>query len=147
MQLHSRFYLDIFSTKIKISYRFVNNTGLHPNIRWFIEIIIILIAATPRLKNPTADEVFTLPILDPEPAESNPRLRIAVKLPDGNRIYRYFSPDSKLQVILDFASREMQENLAGYHLKSPDKLYTELSITIQESNLKNRTLLYLDPPS
>lgn len=93
------------------------------------------------------DDIFTLPIQEPEPDDDEPRLRIAIRLPSGSRIDRYFSPANKLQAILDFASMAMEENLVGYNLKSPQTLYTELDITIEESGLCDRTLLYLVPPS
>jgi len=91
-------------------------------------------------------EEHLVPTLPKEPAEGEPRLKLAVKLGDGSRIERFFNPDDQLQTIIDFASIKVNGSLEGYYLRSQDGTYKELGASIQHSKVRDRTLFHIEPP-
>lgn len=93
--------------------------------------------------NTEADKMPSLPI---EPVDGEPRLRLAVKLPDGSRLDRYFHLNDQIRTVLDFASINVGHLLTGYGLRSTDSKYRDLSKTFLQCQIKDRTLLQLDPP-
>ena len=99
------------------------------------------------LNNNSIIETYQPPTLPPEPADNEPRLRLAIRLPNGARKERHFRPDDALQSVVDFAAVEMSENLSGYTLRSADKKYSNMTETLSQCKISDRTLLLLvEPP-
>ncbi len=86
--------------------------------------------------------------LPPEPTEKEPRALLAVKLPNGQRVQRYFPPDDKLLSILHFAEVSAKMDFTGCELIQdvPKMKFSDLSITIRQSGLANRTVLHIHAP-
>lgn len=107
------------------------------------------ISASPRLANPTATIVQepSQPTLPDEPGEGEPRLKLAVKLSNGKKIERYFSPANHLQQVVDFASTKADHSLSGYGLRFMNEQYWNLKVSLADSKVADRSLLYLlEPP-
>jgi hypothetical protein len=81
-----------------------------------------------------------------EPKEGEARLLLAIKLPDGKRIQRYFSPHDKLETVMHFAENTSLVNYENYQIlcNAPRTTFVDLNKTIMETELKDRTVLYLE---
>ncbi|XP_013410919.1 UBX domain-containing protein 10 [Lingula anatina] len=85
-------------------------------------------------------------LLPPEPGEGEECITLAVKLLSGRRAMRNFHPEDMLQSVLNFAEVQDGLDLSGYMLVSnsvPPQKFPDLSRTIAESHLENRTALLL----
>lgn len=84
-----------------------------------------------------------------EPRTNEDSLLIALKLPDGTRKERRFLPDTKLHGILVYAHTQYpiipisQCNVFRMDV-IPKKLISELDKTLQELQIQNRTVLYIE---
>lgn len=81
-----------------------------------------------------------------EPQDREERLLLAIKLPDGKRIQRHFSPCDKLEAVMHFAENTNLLKYEGYQIvcTAPRLRFEDLSVTIAETQLKDRTVLYLE---
>ena len=86
--------------------------------------------------------------LPPEPAEDEERLVLAIKLPDGSRTQRAFRPSDELRLVLNVAELSSQLDFSHCELvcDAPRKVFKDLSQSIQESGLQNRTILHVQIP-
>ncbi|KAL4221101.1 cilium assembly [Mactra antiquata] len=89
------------------------------------------------------DILHELPV---EPSEGEPRVLLAIKLPDGKRIQRYFSPQDNLETVMHYAENDNLVNYEDYLLvcNAPRTTFTDLSMKIEETQLRDRTVLYLE---
>lgn len=73
-------------------------------------------------------------------------LTIALKLPDGRRFQQSFPVSSTLRSVLRFVERESGLNFQGFSLiqNSPKRIFSDLSQTLLDCQLEDRTLLYVD---
>ena len=83
-----------------------------------------------------------------EPQEGEDRILLAVKLPYGDRLQRHFRLTEPLQVVLDFAEVTSQTDFMGHELVStmPKRIFKDLTVTLGESQIHNRTVLYIQLP-
>lgn len=81
-----------------------------------------------------------------EPTESEQRLLLAIKLPDGRRLQRFFSPSNPLETVMHFAENSSLASYEDYQLicNAPRTSFTDLSIRISDAQIKDRTVLYLE---
>lgn len=124
----------------------------------------MIITGTPRLENPlTTPRYIQTPFgdwedkptlisenklreLSSEPGEDEDRLRIAIRLPSGQRIERYFRPTDTLCTVLQFAMLKCDQSLTDYRLRMHQTKYDSMAMTLSESGIQDRTLLLLEPP-
>ena len=81
-----------------------------------------------------------------EPTESEIRFLLAIRLPDGRRIQRHFRPSDPLQLVMHFAENS---NLASYEdyiliCNAPRTAFSDLSVRLCDTQIKDRTVLYLE---
>lgn len=83
--------------------------------------------------------------LPDEPKDSETRLLLAVKLPDGKRVQRYFRVADRIELVKQFAENELCSDLSNYQLScnAPKIFFTNLSQMICDAGLEDRTLLFL----
>ena len=81
-----------------------------------------------------------------EPTDSEERLLLAIKLPDGQRIQRFFRPSDQLVTLLHFAENSSLLDYSEYDLACnvPKVVFYDLTQRIQDTELKDRTVLYLE---
>ena len=81
-----------------------------------------------------------------EPGKDEERVLLAVKLPDGQRIQRCFRPDDSLHSVLHFAENSSLIDYSEYDLvcNVPKIVFDNLSQRIQDAQLQDRTVLYLE---
>merc|ERR1712150_68597 len=86
--------------------------------------------------------------LPAEPAEDKPRVLLAVKLPNGQRVQRFFSPTDQLEIVLNFAELSSKLDLTNHEIvcDAPRKIFSNMTTTIQESGLENRTVVHVQYP-
>ena len=84
--------------------------------------------------------------LPSEPSETEERLLLAIKLPDGQRIQRFFRPSDQLNSVLHFAENSSLSDFSEYDLvcNVPKVVFYDLTQCIQDTELKDRTVLYLE---
>ena len=84
--------------------------------------------------------------LPSEPVEGEERLLLAIKLPDGQRIQRFFRPSDQLVSLLHFAENSSLLDYSDYDLACnvPKVVFYDLTQRIQDTELKDRTVLYLE---
>ena len=84
--------------------------------------------------------------LPSEPSETEERLLLAIKLPDGQRIQRFFHPSDQLNSVLHFAENSSLSDFSEYDLvcNVPKVVFYDLTQCIQDTELKDRTVLYLE---
>ncbi|XP_052821090.1 filaggrin-2-like [Mya arenaria] len=80
-----------------------------------------------------------------EPSSDEPRLLLAVKLPDGKRIQRHFRPNETLDTVIKFAENT---NLVKYEdmqliCNATHTQFSDPSVRISDTHIKDRTVLYL----
>ncbi|XP_077998342.1 uncharacterized protein LOC144451388 isoform X2 [Glandiceps talaboti] len=82
-----------------------------------------------------------------EPSEKDDRLLLAIRLPEGERLQRFFRPSNTLKEILAYADSRSEETLLECEMfvnDVPRKVFTNLNQTIEESNLAHQTVIYLE---
>ena len=86
--------------------------------------------------------------LPPEPKDGEEKILLAVKLPNGRRVQRNFSPSHTLQMVLNFAEVSASLDFTDCDLvcPMPKQAFSTLSVTIRESGLHNRTVLHIEKP-
>ncbi|XP_059494025.1 UBX domain-containing protein 10 [Stegostoma tigrinum] len=85
--------------------------------------------------------LLTLP---DEPSESEPRLRLAVRYPSGQRFERCFRPSDTLQSILSVAEWKSNNNYANSVVETmdvPRRSFSDLSKTLEECGIQNKSVL------
>ncbi|XP_022090113.1 UBX domain-containing protein 10-like [Acanthaster planci] len=82
-----------------------------------------------------------------EPCEGEDRCLIAVKLPEGERLQRYFRPSDSIADIVSYAehtTRRVFSDCNVFTSDVPKRMVSNLSSTISKVGLGHRTLLYLE---
>ena len=89
------------------------------------------------------------PRVPKEPGPSEDRLLIALKLPDGTRVERFFHPEARLVGVLAFAHSQYpvlpvsQCKLFRMDVV-PKKLLSNTNLSLSDVGIKNRTVLYVE---
>jgi len=81
----------------------------------------------------------------PEPPSDDRRaVRIAIRLPDGSRLQRRFSPESRVEAIYDFV--DSQRVLSEYDLVSshPRQIYNDRTLTLSSVGLVGQSSLFVE---
>ncbi|XP_069774443.1 UBX domain-containing protein 10 [Narcine bancroftii] len=79
-----------------------------------------------------------------EPAESEPRLRLAVRYPSGQRFESCFRPSDTLQTILSVAEWKSKGNYKNFVVETmdvPRRSFSDLSKTLEECGIQNKSVL------
>ncbi|XP_067826576.1 UBX domain-containing protein 10 [Heptranchias perlo] len=79
-----------------------------------------------------------------EPSESEPRLRLAVRYPSGQRFERCFRPSDTLQTILSVAEWKSNANYTNSVVETmdvPRRSFNDLSKTLEECGIQNKSVL------
>ena len=89
------------------------------------------------------------PRVPKEPGPKEERLLLALKLPDGSRVERYFQPAAKLINVLAYAHSQYPiipiSQLCLYRMDVvPKKLLSKTNLSLRDVDIKNRTVLYVD---
>ncbi|XP_039251615.2 uncharacterized protein LOC120329066 [Styela clava] len=83
-----------------------------------------------------------------EPAAGEERLRLALKLPDGKRVERYFAPTSTINDVMNFAKTKMKAPIRRCvvysMLQVPKEKLKNWKRTLKDLGLTDRTMLYID---
>ncbi|XP_033107716.1 uncharacterized protein LOC117109462 [Anneissia japonica] len=82
-----------------------------------------------------------------EPSEGVERLLIALRLPGGERIQRFFSPNNAIKDVVAFAESQVKESLAHcdvFESSVPKKKLLNLKSSIRDCGIQDRTLLLLE---
>ncbi|XP_070561520.1 UBX domain-containing protein 10-like [Ptychodera flava] len=82
-----------------------------------------------------------------EPVENEDRVLLAIRLPEGERLQRYFRPTNTLKEILAYADSLSKDSLLECEMfvnDVPRKIFTDLSKSIHESKLSDKTVIYLE---
>lgn len=83
-----------------------------------------------------------------EPKEGQERLKIALKLPDGRRVERYFSPTDSINDVMAFAQIKMRIPTSHCDIYSmiqvPKVLIKNWKKTLEQLDIRDRTILYID---
>ena len=84
--------------------------------------------------------------LPSEPRKDEEHVLLAIKLPDGQRIQRCFRPMDQLHSVLHFAENSSLVDYSEYDLvcNVPKTVFYDLSQRIQDTQIKDRTVLYLE---
>jgi hypothetical protein len=100
---------------------------------------------SPEISFKTLTRTETVPA---EPVGNEPKLLLAIKLPNGSRVQRHFSPSNLLVSVLYFAEISCQLDFSGCEMvcDAPRALYRDLNITIETANISNRTILHIQIP-
>ena len=88
-------------------------------------------------------------VLPAEPNQNEKHFILAVKLPSGQRPQRRFKPSDSLQTVMNFAELSSQLDFEGCELVCdvPSHLvFRNLKMTIENSGLKDRTVLHIQVP-
>ena len=100
----------------------------------------------PKVEQVTETKILRRDICLPEePKEGQPRVLLAVKLTNGQRIQRHFHLTDTLMVVLNFAELSSKNDFTGYQIvcDAPRKVFTDMNTTIQDSGLQNRTVVHI----
>ena len=106
----------------------------------------VIVSVEPELEFQPLTKKVVLPA---EPNQSEKHFILAVKLPSGQRPQRRFRPNDSLQTVMNFAELSSQLDLEGCELVCdvPRHLvFRNLKVTIQNSGLKDRTVLHIQVP-
>ncbi|XP_002129011.2 uncharacterized protein LOC100183946 [Ciona intestinalis] len=84
-----------------------------------------------------------------EPSANEERLLLALKLPDGTRVQRYFRPSNNIHEVLAYAQIQypvLQMSVCDIcRMDSiPKKIITQYSKSLHELGIQNRTVLYIE---
>ena len=81
-----------------------------------------------------------------EPRDGEERVLLAVKLPDGKRIQRYFRPTESLDTVIKFAENANLVKYEDFQLicNATHTKFTDLGMRICDTHIKDRTVLYLE---
>ena len=82
-----------------------------------------------------------------EPLEDEPRILLAIKLPNGQRLQRYFRPSDRFTDISTYAETESNQSFCNCNLfinQVPKRLVSNWKETFHEAGLLDRTLLCLE---
>ena len=81
-------------------------------------------------------------------ADEAEAILLAIKLPDGRRLQRYFLKSHTLKIVLNFAESSAQLDFTGTELvcDAPRKVFADLSLKICDTGLENRTVLHVQIP-
>lgn len=86
--------------------------------------------------------------IPPQPKEGEKRMKIALKLPDGRRVERYFSPTNTINDIMSFAQIKMRIPTSHCDIYSmvqvPKVLIKNWKNTLEQLDIRDRTVLYID---
>lgn len=86
--------------------------------------------------------------IEREPLEGHERLKLALKLPDGKRVERYFAPTNTINDVMNFARTKMRsagKRLVVYSmLQVPKVKLRNWKQTLAELGFIDRTMLYID---
>ena len=84
-----------------------------------------------------------------EPGPDEERIALAVKLPNGNRVQRYFSPFDSLKVVLQFVETSENSDYSGceFMCHETKNILNDFRKTIRELNLADKTVLYIQLPA
>ena len=84
--------------------------------------------------------------LSDEPGENEERILLAIKLPSGDRVQRYFRPNDSLSVVMEFSQKYSKETLqgCGFVCGHPRSVFNKLNKTIEQCGIKSRTVLYVE---
>ena len=84
--------------------------------------------------------------LPTEPSESESRVQLAIRLPDGRRHQHYFRVTEKLDLVLKFAENVSGMDLSDQRLvcSAPRAVFADLTQSIQEAGILDKTVLYLE---
>ncbi len=92
--------------------------------------------------------IDTSSVLSTEPTESEPRILLAVKLPNGQRLQRYFRLSDDFTSVCTFAEYEAKQSFSTncdmFINQVPKRLITNWKETFHEAGLTDRTLLCLE---
>lgn len=82
-----------------------------------------------------------------EPNDNETRLLLAIRLPTGSRLQRYFRPSENLQTVVEFAEKTTGLDFAACQLvcDAPRAVFNNRDVSIESSGLENRTVLHLRP--
>lgn len=84
--------------------------------------------------------------LPQEPDESEQRILLALRLPDGRRHQRFFRLSETMDLVLKFAENVSGMDLSEFRLacNAPRTVFADLTQLVGESGLQDRTVLYLE---
>ena len=103
-----------------------------------------VIEEAPRFAPLTRENTLSV---EPTDTDGHNTILLAVKLPDGTRVHRYFRLDETMAMVMHFAEVTSQLDLSNCELICcvPRQLFTDLSVTVGETGLKPRTVLHIRP--
>jgi hypothetical protein len=83
-----------------------------------------------------------------EPNEVGERILLAVKLPSGQRLQRYFRFVDKLETVLRFAETESKSDFKGCEFVRADNRETlsDMKKSIREYGIVDKSVLFLQLP-
>ncbi|XP_064641989.1 uncharacterized protein LOC135496556 [Lineus longissimus] len=83
-----------------------------------------------------------------EPMEGERRVLLAIRLPSGERLQRYFHISDTLGVVLKFAEQIAEKKFTGYSFvcSVPRKVFNDMEQEIKDTGLQDRTVLLLQAP-
>jgi hypothetical protein len=83
-----------------------------------------------------------------EPTEGEKRILLAIRLPNGERLQRYFRISDTLGVVLKFTEQFAEKKFTGYSLlcSVPKQVFTDMGQEIKDTGLQDRTVLLLQAP-
>ena len=82
-----------------------------------------------------------------EPSAGEERFLIALKLPEGGRLQRYFRPLDSFLDIVSYAEKESGRSFSDCNVFTsdvPKRIVSDLSVSLRVAGFKDRTLLYLE---
>ncbi|XP_071805839.1 uncharacterized protein [Asterias amurensis] len=82
-----------------------------------------------------------------EPSIGEERFLIALKLPEGGRLQRFFRPLDSFLDIVSYAEKESGRSFSDCNVFTsdvPKRIVSDLSVSLRVAGFKDRTLLYLE---
>lgn len=87
--------------------------------------------------------------LTSEPGDDEDRILLAIKLPSGERLQRYFRPSEKLEMLLLFAESKTESGFASaseFVCADSRRVLSDLKSTIRSADIADRSVLFLQLP-
>ena len=88
--------------------------------------------------------------LPSEPDGAERRILLAIKMPSGERVQRYFRLTESLDIVLKFAEFMAHRHFDGHRFvcttSTPRKVYSDMHLKLVDTGLGDRTVLFLQPP-